>query len=61
MFHFLRFSVRVSLLELEIDEGLDVGGAHLNDNIDDSGQQQGVDHDTRTRENGCHASLPGVW
>ena len=61
MFHFLRFSVRVSLLELEIDEGLDVGGAHLNDDIDNCGQQQGVDHDTRTRENGCHASLPGVW
>ena len=60
MFHFLRFSVRVSLLELEIDEGLYVGGAHLNDNIDDSGQQQGVDHDTRTREDGYHATLPRV-
>lgn len=60
MFHFLVFSVRISLLELEIDKGLDVGGTHLNDDIDDNSQQQGVEHDTRTREDGRHTALPGV-
>ena len=52
--------MRVRILELEVDEGLDLGGFYLDDNPDECSDEEGLKNEGKASDEAKGIAVPGL-